>query len=169
LAFAPIGPPRGSPLAYASGSAWGIPKRQRGRRLPGRGDEKWDRTIESTYGANDHTFVLPADPAGEEFEPRGRTPLTGCSTASRNRSSGVDAKNRQASSREIRNTGLRWLLYAALTAITLVFIYPFVWLVSTSFKPRGEVFDNKLIPETTTTSACGRKLRWRCGCSTRCW
>ena len=40
-----------------------------------------------------------------------------------------------------------WL---GLTAFTVVFLYPFVWLVSASFKPRGEVFDNKLIPETFT-------------------
>jgi multiple sugar transport system permease protein len=38
----------------------------------------------------------------------------------------------------------------ALTILTVVFAYPFVWLVSASFKPRGEVFDNRLIPETFT-------------------
>jgi multiple sugar transport system permease protein len=43
-----------------------------------------------------------------------------------------------------------WPLYAALAAVTVVFVYPFVWLVSASFKPRSEVFDNKLIPETFT-------------------
>ena len=52
--------------------------------------------------------------------------------------------------RQVRSSALRWFLYALLTAITIVFIYPFVWLVSASFKPRGEVFDNKLIPETFT-------------------
>lgn len=40
--------------------------------------------------------------------------------------------------------------WVGLTAFTVVFLYPFVWLVSASFKPRGEVFDNKLIPETFT-------------------
>ena len=40
--------------------------------------------------------------------------------------------------------------WAGLLAFTVVFIYPFVWLVSASFKPRGEVFDNKLIPKTFT-------------------
>jgi len=39
---------------------------------------------------------------------------------------------------------------ALLIAVGIVFIYPFVWLVSASFKPRGEVFDNRLIPETFT-------------------
>lgn len=56
----------------------------------------------------------------------------------------------QPPSREVRSTALRWLLYLLLSAITLVFIYPFIWLVSASFKPRGEVFDNRLIPETFT-------------------
>lgn len=44
----------------------------------------------------------------------------------------------------------RVLILAALGAMTVVFIYPFIWLVSASFKPRGEVFDNKLVPETFT-------------------
>jgi multiple sugar transport system permease protein len=52
--------------------------------------------------------------------------------------------------KEVGSRALRWLLYLVLAAITIVFIYPFVWLVSASFKPRGEVFDNKLIPETFT-------------------
>ena len=30
----------------------------------------------------------------------------------------------------------------------MAFLYPFAWLLAASFKPRGEVFDNKLIPET---------------------
>jgi multiple sugar transport system permease protein len=41
-------------------------------------------------------------------------------------------------------------LWFALLSFTVVFIYPFVWLLSASFKPRGEVFDNKLIPHTFT-------------------
>jgi multiple sugar transport system permease protein len=44
----------------------------------------------------------------------------------------------------------RPLILVALVAATVVFVYPFVWLVSASFKPRGEVFDNRLIPETFT-------------------
>jgi multiple sugar transport system permease protein len=47
-------------------------------------------------------------------------------------------------------TPKRVLVLAALIACTVIFIYPFVWLVSASFKPRGEVFDNKIIPETFT-------------------
>lgn len=37
-----------------------------------------------------------------------------------------------------------------LAAATLVFVYPLVWLLSASLKPRSEVFDNKLIPENPT-------------------
>ncbi|ANS80103.1 Sugar ABC transporter permease [Serinicoccus hydrothermalis] len=37
-----------------------------------------------------------------------------------------------------------------LLALSVLFLYPFVWLVSASFKPRGEVFDNRLIPRTPT-------------------
>ncbi|UGS26678.1 carbohydrate ABC transporter permease [Microbacterium resistens] len=50
-----------------------------------------------------------------------------------------------------RRTVLRRLLVAtALTVLSVVFVYPFVWLVSASFKPRGDVFDNRLIPRTFT-------------------
>lgn len=44
----------------------------------------------------------------------------------------------------------RILVLVALSACTLVFIYPFVWLLSASLKPRGDVFDNKLIPDVVT-------------------
>ena len=35
-----------------------------------------------------------------------------------------------------------------LIAFTALFLYPFVWLVAASLKPRGEVFDNALFPKT---------------------
>jgi multiple sugar transport system permease protein len=44
----------------------------------------------------------------------------------------------------------RLLLYATLTLFALIFTYPFVWLVSASFKPRSDVFDNLLIPKNFT-------------------
>jgi len=44
----------------------------------------------------------------------------------------------------------RVLVYAALVVFAVVFTYPFIWLVSASFKPRSEVFDNLLIPKTFT-------------------
>lgn len=40
------------------------------------------------------------------------------------------------------------LLWVVSIAFGMLFLYPFAWLVSASFKPRGEVFDNRLIPET---------------------
>jgi multiple sugar transport system permease protein len=42
---------------------------------------------------------------------------------------------------------LTWL---ALGAATVVFTYPLLWLISASFKPRSEVFDNRLIPKSFT-------------------
>ncbi len=43
-------------------------------------------------------------------------------------------------------------LWIALTAFSLLFLYPFVWLLAASLKPRGQVFDNKLVPDTILTS-----------------
>ncbi|SDL37834.1 carbohydrate ABC transporter permease [Tessaracoccus oleiagri] len=43
--------------------------------------------------------------------------------------------------------GIRWIILLALAAL---FMYPLLWLVSASLKPRGEVFDNRLIPKTFT-------------------
>jgi multiple sugar transport system permease protein len=37
--------------------------------------------------------------------------------------------------------------YAILAICTVLFVYPFLWAVSASLKPRQEVFDNKLIPK----------------------
>jgi multiple sugar transport system permease protein len=37
---------------------------------------------------------------------------------------------------------------ALLTGLSVLFLYPFVWLVSASFKPRQDVFDNRLIPKS---------------------
>jgi multiple sugar transport system permease protein len=34
-----------------------------------------------------------------------------------------------------------------LIGLSILFLYPFLWLVSASLKPQGEVFDNRLIPE----------------------
>ena len=46
--------------------------------------------------------------------------------------------------------GSAYSSWIGLAIFGIVFIYPFIWLVSASFKPRGEVFDNRLIPETFT-------------------
>jgi len=42
----------------------------------------------------------------------------------------------------------RIVLTIVLIGFGLLFLYPFVWLLSASLKPRGEVFDNSLIPKT---------------------
>jgi multiple sugar transport system permease protein len=42
----------------------------------------------------------------------------------------------------------RVALVVALLACTVVFVYPFVWLLSASLKPRSDVFDNRLVPDT---------------------
>jgi multiple sugar transport system permease protein len=52
--------------------------------------------------------------------------------------------------RSKRLTPSRVLVLLALAACTVVFIYPFVWLISASFKTRAEVFDNRIIPKTFT-------------------
>jgi multiple sugar transport system substrate-binding protein len=118
VAFDTFRDKQGQPLAFASGSAWGIPKGSSNREAACRyaktmtmtsswvkaaqtrvskrsteggmftgvltgnteadekiramvkpsGDQKWNQAVEATYTANDHTFSLPANPAGEEFE-----------------------------------------------------------------------------------------------------
>jgi multiple sugar transport system permease protein len=49
-----------------------------------------------------------------------------------------------------RERVLRILTYVTLAVFAVIFTYPFIWLVSASFKPRSEVFDNLLIPRTFT-------------------
>ena len=118
MAFETVKTRQGEPLAFASGSAWAIPKgsknpeaacrfarvmtdtaswvkaaeeRVRLREAEGgtftglltgnveadeqirelvepSGDAEWDSAVEVIYEANEHTFALPANPAGEEFE-----------------------------------------------------------------------------------------------------
>jgi multiple sugar transport system substrate-binding protein len=118
MAFDTVRTTDGDPIAFASGSAWAIPKGSKNpeaacrfaatmtktdswikaaeARIDARkkdgglftglltgnveadeqiqgmiepsGDQKWDTAIEKTYEANENTFALPANPAGEEFE-----------------------------------------------------------------------------------------------------
>jgi len=117
MAFDTVRDREGEPLAYASGSAWAIPKNSANPEAACRyaktmtmtdswlkaaearialrkkdgglftglltgnteadeqiramiepsGDQKWDTAIEKMYEANEHTFEMPANPAGEEF------------------------------------------------------------------------------------------------------
>jgi multiple sugar transport system permease protein len=60
------------------------------------------------------------------------------------------APSRRAASGIRRSPLARVLTWLALGAATVVFTYPLLWLLSASFKPRSDVFDNKLIPETFT-------------------
>jgi len=62
----------------------------------------------------------------------------------------VAERPREPRRRRVRRTVGRVLVLAALSVVTLLFVYPFVWLLSASFKPRGDVFDNRLVPETFT-------------------
>ena len=62
----------------------------------------------------------------------------------------TDVDQLRRNGRRGRRSPGRIFAWIALALLGVVFIYPFVWLVSASFKPRGEVFDNKLIPETFT-------------------
>ena len=50
--------------------------------------------------------------------------------------------------RRLRPSGV--LVGIGLVLVTVAFVYPFVWLLSASLKPRGDVFDNKLIPDVIT-------------------
>jgi multiple sugar transport system permease protein len=56
---------------------------------------------------------------------------------------------RQAGSRG-RAAGIvaRTLIWILLLGFSALFLYPFIWLLAASLKPRGQVFDNALIPET---------------------
>ena len=60
-------------------------------------------------------------------------------------------------------TVARWLL---LLVFGIAFVYPLVWLVSASLKPKSQVFDNRLVPETVQWSNfievwdAGPVLRW---------
>jgi multiple sugar transport system permease protein len=57
------------------------------------------------------------------------------------------AGDRRNRTRRRLGQGVRWML---LTGFALAFMYPFAWLLAAAFKPRGEVFDNRLIPVTFT-------------------
>jgi len=40
------------------------------------------------------------------------------------------------------------ILIPFLIVLAALFLYPFIWLISASLKPQGDVFDNRLIPKT---------------------
>jgi multiple sugar transport system permease protein len=61
---------------------------------------------------------------------------------------------------------LRLAKWLALLVASLAFAYPLIWLVSASLKPKSQVFDNRLVPETVQWSNfvevwdAGPVLRW---------
>ena len=50
------------------------------------------------------------------------------------------------------------LFVLLLTGLSILFLYPFLWLISASFKPRGESFDNALIPHHWAWNFTGPNL-----------
>jgi multiple sugar transport system permease protein len=52
----------------------------------------------------------------------------------------------------------RSLFVLLLSGLSVLFLYPFVWLLSASFKPRGETFDNALIPKHWSWNFTGPNL-----------
>ena len=58
------------------------------------------------------------------------------------------AAPRRRKQRSTRARAARVLLWTLLTVFSAAFLYPLVWLIAASLKPRGEVFDNSLIPRT---------------------
>ena len=54
---------------------------------------------------------------------------------------------RRLRDRRPKFTGVKNVLFLfLLTGISVLAIYPFLWLISASLKPQGDVFDNRLIP-----------------------
>src|SRR5690554_2787133 len=66
------------------------------------------------------------------------------------RSAAAVAVTDRSPRRRKRGTAKRVLIAILLVAFGALFMYPFVWLLSASFKPRSEVFDNAIIPNTFT-------------------
>lgn len=58
----------------------------------------------------------------------------------------TDMKLRGGRSRSLSRTAIIFCL----SLVSVLFVYPFVWLVSASFKPRTQVFDNRLVPRVFT-------------------
>lgn len=77
----------------------------------------------------------------------GATPASSTLLAEADRSATATSAPRRRVRRP-RTTAGKVVLGVVLTVISAVFLYPLVWLIAASLKPRGEVFDNALIPAT---------------------
>lgn len=61
---------------------------------------------------------------------------------------GTGARRRRRREVRPRSVLAKVLLWLMLIGFACLFLYPFAWLLAASLKPRGEVFDNSLIPHT---------------------
>jgi multiple sugar transport system permease protein len=52
----------------------------------------------------------------------------------------------------------RGIFILLLVGLAILFLYPFIWLLSASFKPRGDTFDNALIPHHWAWNFTGPNL-----------
>jgi multiple sugar transport system permease protein len=92
--------------------------------------------------------VLP--PSVEHTSPEGSPPARATAASAAESALRPPRRARTREHAPGSRRGVRVLAIVALSLLGVVFVYPFLWLISASFKPRGEVFDNKLIPETFT-------------------
>ena len=63
-------------------------------------------------------------------------------------SAGRDRPTIRKPGKPVRSTFARIVRWALLLLFSALFLYPFLWLLAASLKPRGQVFDNSLIPKT---------------------
>ena len=52
----------------------------------------------------------------------------------------------------------RGVFVLVLIGLSILFLYPFAWLLSAAFKPRGDTFDNALIPHTWAWNFTGPNI-----------
>src|SRR4051794_37279167 len=57
---------------------------------------------------------------------------------------------------------LNWITFAifilVMIGLSILFLYPFEWLIAASFKPRGETFDNRFLPQHWAWNFTGEAL-----------
>jgi multiple sugar transport system permease protein len=57
---------------------------------------------------------------------------------------------------------LSWITFAifilVMIGLSILFLYPFEWLIAASFKPRGETFDNRFLPQHWAWNFTGENL-----------
>ena len=71
----------------------------------------------------------------------------------------AEAARPQVLRRWLRRPEASWIsrivFVLVLIGLSIIFVYPFLWLLSASFKVKSEVFDNALIPHTWTWNYTG--------------